>query len=92
MAQTQILAAGAGPATSTDVVLAAGAIANLAAFRIAPETWRDTRLSVYMDTNGDDAFVAYLNGQKPAITIQGPGTFRVVREQGTTAIGVTSET
>lgn len=92
MAQTEILAPGTTEATSTDVVLAAGAIANISAFTVPPVIWRDSTMKVYIDTTGGDAWIGNLWGGQPSMRLTGPGTFRVVRGQGATAVGVSSET
>jgi len=93
MAQTQILAAGTTAATSTDVTLAAGAIANLSAFTSSSQWAAGQILGVYIDTNGDDALVGTLTRDNPRFVAQGPGVYRVRRPAAPTGsgIGVTSD-
>jgi len=86
-----ILAAGTTAATSSDVVVAADTVANLVAFTVAPEKWFDTLLRVFVDTDGDDQFVCVLSAQRPSVTVQGPGTYRVARTGGgQSAVGVSA--
>lgn len=93
MAQTQILASGTTSATSTDVVLAAGAVANLIGFTTGAGQWGAyDKLYVFIDTNGNDQLIATLTPLLRGITVQGPGTFRVVRPPLELALGATSET
>lgn len=92
MAQAEILAPGSSPATSTDVVLAAGANANLMAYVPATETWKDTQLTVFADSVGADVKVGVLSGPQPFLRVFGPGTYRVVRSLGGSNVGVTAET
>lgn len=96
MAQTQILASGTTPATSSDVVLTAGAVANIIGFTTSGQwssaTADTSNLSVMIDTNGDDQLIAVLNSNLRGVTVQGPGTFRVVRGSTSIPLGVTSET
>lgn len=92
MAQAEILAPGSSTATSTDVVLAAGATANLTAYVTPTELWKDTQLTVYIDTVGTDVKYGVLSGPQPYLRVFGPGTFRVVRTLGGSNVGVTAET
>ena len=93
MAQTQILASGTTSATSTDVVLAAGAVANIIGFTTGMAEWAPyDKLFVFIDTNGADQLIQTLTSQLRGVTVQGPGTFRVVRPPLQTALGATSET
>lgn len=92
MAQTQILASGTTSATSTDVVLAADAVANIIGFTTNTDWAFYDKLFVFIDTNGDDQLIATLTPSLRGITVQGPGTFRVKRPPVTLALGATSET
>lgn len=91
MAQTIILAAGTTAATSTDVTLAAGAFANIAAYTSSSQWLAGLNLGVYLDTGGDDALIATLNRDTPRFLAQGPGVYRVRRPATSQAIGVSSD-
>lgn len=90
MAQSTILAAGTTAGTSTDVVVAAGAVVVVGVFSAVSDTLPVTVLfSVFRDTPGADNTMALLNNNFRAVTITGPGTFRVGRPDYTgTAFGV----
>ena len=78
MAQATILAAGQTAATSSDLVLAAGASATVGIFATG-RIPSGVELSVFLDTPGDDQFIARLTEQDSATSIMGPGTYRVKR-------------
>ena len=88
-----ILAPGNTAATSTNVVLAAGKTATLGVYSVANGQLVGTmRFLVLMATPGADNVVAELTNHNRAITVAGPGTFRVKRlASNGTAFGVFSE-
>lgn len=88
-----ILAPDNTAATSTDVVLAAGETATLGVYSAADGQLAGTmRFLVLMATPGADNVVAELTNHNRAITVAGPGTFRVKRlASDGTAFGVFSE-
>lgn len=80
MAQTTILAAGNTAATSTDIVIADAQPVNVGVFgSAATHLPRDVIFSVLMVTPGAAMPIAQLGLTSPAVSLQGPGTFRVVR-------------
>lgn len=92
MAQTTILAAGTTAATSTDVVVAAGATVTIGIFTAAASGIPGNEgVKVYIDTPGNDQLEVRLSGSKPTRVISGPGTFRAKRGVTTTSIGVFTE-
>lgn len=92
MAQTTILAAGTTAATSTDVVVAAGATVTIGVFTAAASGIPGNEgVQVYIDTPGNDQYAVSLTGNKPTQVISGPGTFRAVRGVTTTSLGVYTE-
>lgn len=90
MAQSTILVAGNTAATSADVVVAAGAVVIVGIFSAAADSLAiPTAFSVFQDTPGADNVVALLNNNYRALSLTGPGTFRVGRPDYTgTAFGV----
>ena len=94
MAQATILAAGTTSATSTDVVVAAGAVVTVGIFTaggLSPPY--NLRLDLFMDTPGRDNLVDQLHTDNRQVQISGPGAFRVTRPAYTgDAVGVFSET
>jgi hypothetical protein len=95
MPQSTILAEGTAAATSTDVVLAAGASAVVGIFAASANVQVSQQIKVVIDTPGADNFVALLNDAQRQVQIFGPGTYRVMRSAarpGGAAIGVFSET
>lgn len=91
MAQNTILAAGTTAATSTDVVVAAGAVVTVGIFS-AVEIPDSVRVSVRQDTPSGDNFVTHLTGRTLSVVLSGPGTFRVYRPVTTVSLGVFTET
>lgn len=93
MAQTTILAAGDTAATSTDVVVAAGATANVGIFS-AGAVPAGTAFRVLVATPGADMVVGHLSAANPYISVTGPGTFRVRRDAlpAGMAVGAYSDT
>ncbi|WP_454863359.1 hypothetical protein [Pseudomonas hormoni] len=94
MAQSTALAAGITAATSTDIVVAAGAVVIVGIFSAAAgELAAGVSFGVLQDTPGADNTIASLDNYKRAHVISGPGTFRVKRPAYTgTAFGVFIET
>lgn len=90
MAQSTILAAGNTAATSTDIVVAAGAFVWVGIFSAANATLPvEVDFTVFQDTPGADNTVVLLDNNYRAIQLIGPGTFRVGRPAYTgTAFGV----
>jgi hypothetical protein len=80
MAQSTILAAGVTAATSTDVVVAAGASVLIGVFSGAGLSLPfGLTFSVLVDTPDADNVVDQLSNTRKQIQIFGPGTFRVSR-------------
>lgn len=93
MTQTTILASGTTAATSTDVVLAAGAVANIGIFATSGTPPQSGNVAmVCMDTPGGDLDIMGLGADCPVTAVSGPGTFRVKRAAVSSAIGAFSET
>lgn len=90
MAQSTILAPGNTAATSTDVVVAAGATVVVGIFSAANDALvPQVYFTVFQDTPGADNTAALLNNNYRALAIVGPGTFRIARPAYTgTAFGV----
>ena len=84
MTQSTILATGTTAATSTDIVIAAGAVVTVGIFCAAPDVptglgWEPIEFSVLEKTPGADNKIDTLNYGKKAIVLSGPGTYRVAR-------------
>lgn len=85
MAQSTVLAAGITEATSTDIVVAAGATIVVGMFsseQDKPTAYKDiiaTKFEIMQDTPGADNVIFTLNYSKPATVLSGPGTYRVKR-------------
>jgi len=88
MTQSTILASGTAAATSTDITIAAGAVATVGIFTAAASQSLDGYFSIMQDTPGEDAFVGILNGLQRSVQLAGPGVFRVKRPLISTAFGV----
>lgn len=92
MTQTTVLAAGNTEATSTDIVVAAGAQVTVGLFSASGVLPYGVRFIVYQDTPGGDQFVARLEENARTTVLSGPGTYRVKRPAYTgTAFGVFTE-
>jgi hypothetical protein len=90
MTQSTILAAGNTSATSTDVVVAAGAHVHIGIFGVAG-TYLPAGfdMAVMMDTPNGDLVYNRLDDGRQQIHVIGPGTWRVVRAAYTgSAFGV----
>lgn len=98
MTQTAILAAATAAGTSSDVVLTAGAKANIVGYVATGSVWPEgLQLPVLMDSpsTNPDTVVGYLDLSKPGtsgVQVEGPGTFRVTKQQTVQAVGAYSET
>lgn len=93
MAQATVLAAGTTAATSTDIVVAAGASVTVGLFVATGSIAVAGPVGeVLADTPGADNVVAILSIDRPTAVISGPGTFRVRRLATSQAIGVYTET
>lgn len=89
MAQSTILASGTTQATSTDVVIAAGASVLVGLFTAdAAGIPAAHSATVFVDTPGNDLALFSLTGASPVRILTGPGTYRVTRQAGTTSFGV----
>lgn len=87
MAQTTVLASGTTAATSSDIVVAAGASKTVGIFGAAALAGLGS-LKVMLDTPGADIEVTRLTRSQPVVVLSGPGTFRVVRALSAVAVGV----
>ena len=85
MTQSTILAAGITEATSTDIVIAAGATVVVGIFcsdADKPISYQDQlagEFKILQDTPGADNVVLTLNYISPSTILSGPGTYRVKR-------------
>lgn len=85
MTQSTILAAGITDATSTDVVVAAGASVVVGIFCVdgtQPTSYQAQlagEFRILQDTPGADNVVLTLNYKYPSTILVGPGTYRVKR-------------
>lgn len=85
MTQSTILAAGITEATSTDIVIAAGATVVVGMFcsdADKPLNYKDLtapKFEIMQDTPGADNSIFVLNHAKPSTVLSGPGTYRVKR-------------
>jgi hypothetical protein len=86
MAQSTILAAGITEATSTDIVIAAGASVVVGVFFLdadKPLSYQEQnapKFKILQDTPGaDNAVFVALSYSNPSTVLSGPGTYRVKR-------------
>ena len=91
MAQATVLASGTTEATSSDIVVAAGAVVTVGLFVSTGVIDGTMRAKLYMDTPGVDNVEAELDNVHKTYVISGPCTARVVRKQCPTAFGVYTE-
>jgi len=92
MAQATILAAGTTAATSSDVVVAAGATVTLGIFTDgALSIPANEGVIVFLDTPGTDIIETELTGLKKDVVISGPCTIRCTRRPSSVNIGVFTE-
>lgn len=95
MTQATILAAAQTAATSSDVVVAAGSSVTVGMFTVSGVLPAFVGMSIMLDTPGGDLLVGVLDLARPAVVLDGPGTYRVVRGDITAQgvdVGVYSET
>lgn len=79
--------------TSTDVVVASGAVVAIGLFASgASGIPANQGAVVHFDTPGNDLVAGELSGARPVVVFSGPGTYRVKKPGGTVAFGVFSET
>lgn len=89
MTQSTILASGTTAATSTDIVVAAGAIVTVGIFSANPGASLAGRgLEVLQVTPAADNLVTVLDETQRSTQLNGPGTFKVARPVLATAFGV----
>lgn len=92
MAQVLILATNTTAATSTDVVVAAGAVATLGAYVASGQLPMGSYMQILQDTPGsNDNCIGWIGLGQPTLVVDGPGTFRVFRPACTTAVGAFSD-
>lgn len=87
MTQTVILAPGKGKATSVDVVVPDRGAASIGLFMEDGPIPADCRLMIYKATPGADREVLALSRGHAGLLLQGPNTYRVVREAGDYMVG-----
>jgi len=92
MTQSTILAAGTDNSTSTDVAVAAGAVATIGIFAASGSVTQGMKAVVYVDTPGTDNRLIDLDSVTRQVQVNGPATYRVVRVNAPSAFGVWSET
>lgn len=94
MPQASILAPGNTDATSTNVVVAQGAVAVIGIYSAAAGTLPPgNQFSVVQVTPGADNFVVSLGNDRRTVMVSGPGTFKIKRPAYTgAAFGAFSET
>lgn len=95
MAQTTSLALGLTAATSADIVVPANGTAIIGIFAAAgvplPGKGSAGSCRLMQVTPGADNLVTYLDDTQPSVVVQGPSTFRVVRNVSPSALGVWTE-
>jgi hypothetical protein len=92
MTQSTILAAGTTAATSSDVVIAAGAVVTVGIFASSGAIPDGVVCSILQDTPGADVLLHdRLDANNPSTQITGPGTFRIARPVTSVSIGAFSE-
>lgn len=92
MAQTTILAAGTTAATSTDIVVAAGASVTVGLFVDTGPFPVDAKAVLYIDSPGLDVREEDMDNANRVTVIGGPCTARLTREACGTAFGAFTET
>lgn len=93
MPQATILASGTTAATSTDIVLGAGAVANVAIFSADPgASTAGKACNVLHVTPGALNWVGSLDQTTRSMLLNGPGTYRVERPALGVAFGVCLDT
>lgn len=89
MAQATVLASGDTRATSSDITVASGSSVTVGMFVASGTVQPNMRAVVWIDTPGADNKEVELTHRNKQTVISGPGTFRVVREEG--SFGVYTE-
>jgi len=89
MAQATVLASGDTRATSSDITVASGSTVTVGLFVSSGTVQPGSRAVVFIDTPGTDNKETELDHIKKQVVLAGPGTFRVVREEG--SFGVYTE-
>lgn len=92
MAQATILADGVTKASSTAVVVAAGAHAYVGIFAATGNNLSNCRARVLMATPGVPCVFYELHDASPVIKIIGPGSWTVERQDTGSSCGVWSDT
>ena len=93
MAQATILAVGTTAATSTDLIVAAGAVATIGVFTdSAGGIPANEGVDLMLDTPSEDVRVGRLDGNHPTQVVSGPCTVRAKRGVTSVNIGVFTET
>lgn len=94
MTQSTVLAAGNSAASSSDIVIAAGATVTVGIFSaVADSVPLGLVFGIDQVTPGASNTIGCLDGLKRQVMLSGPGTFRVKRPAYTgTAFGVFLET
>lgn len=95
MSQNTVLAAGTTSATSSDIVVAAGATVSVGIFATSATIPDGVQIALRIDSPGDDQRAGVLNMLNPVQVISGPGTFRAVRPDISAygvSVGVYTET
>lgn len=95
MAYTDILPAGTTAATSTDVVVAAGASVKIVAYAAAGVDWPiGLKLKLTIDTPGVPTVIEFLDGSNPktaGYVVEGEATYNVERPKCSVAVGAMSQ-
>lgn len=90
MAQSTVLAAGLTAATSSDIVVAAGATVTVGLFS-AVKVPAYIRCAVHIDGPTGSQVIGALSGNNVTLTLSGPGTFFVTRPAVGVSVGVFTE-
>lgn len=95
MAQTVSLALGTTPATSSDIIVPAGAQAMIGIYAdtgvALSAAGTAFRAEVLLKTPGEAHAVDHLDTAKPTVIVNGPGTYQVRRNAAAVSVGVFSE-
>lgn len=91
MTQSTILAPGTSTATSTDIVVGSGSIVTVGMFVTSGVTLQSDYITVTYKTPGVDAIVGYITTASPNLQLNGPGTFRAIRQGSVTSLGISLE-
>lgn len=92
MTQSTILPSGTDDSTSSDLVVAAGAVATVGIFVSSGAVVPGMRAVVFVDTPGADNRLTDLDHVTKQTQVNGPATYRVKRVAAASAFGVWSET